>query len=542
LSAPYPSSQSLSRHPGWWLARLAVALAAAALVVSAAFLAWHVYSALGRYLPTLHAGVQLAMAAPELLGADGPRTYLILAQNEDELRPTGGFISATGLVTFDRGRITQLTFRDSYAVDDLSKPYPEPPWPLRDYMLADLWLFRDINWSPDFPTTARQAAEVYEYGRGVRVDGVIAVDQAALRYLLEGLGSVTIEATGETVSAANVIEAIRAHWQPAPGQGLTGEWWRQRKSFLGDLAAAIRRKVESGPAALDMPGLAWAIKRALDEKHILVYLLSHAEAQSTQRVSHISQAGAVEALRRLGWDGAVHQESGDYLMVVDANVGFNKASALVTKQIDYQVVLQADGSAGALATVTYRHGGARQGERCRPEIRYDPVYVQMMERCLWDYVRLYVPGGATLKQGPAIVVPAEQMLSGRATGGTVDVESAEEGKVSFGLLFVLAPGEMTSLQYAYDLPVGLVGRIDSVDEWRYDLLVQRQPGTDGAPVQVTVTLPEGASLIASEPAPAAVSGSQVKYRFDLVQDRSVSLRYQAVGVGSVGAGLAPAGE
>ena len=77
------------------------------------------------------------------LGADGPRTYLLLAQNNDELRATGGFISGAGHVTIDRGKITSLILKDSYAVDTWDQPHPEPPGPLRKYMATDLWVLRD---------------------------------------------------------------------------------------------------------------------------------------------------------------------------------------------------------------------------------------------------------------------------------------------------------------------------------------------------------------------------------------------------------------
>ncbi|HZY42070.1 MAG TPA: DUF4012 domain-containing protein, partial [Anaerolineae bacterium] len=66
--------------------------------------------------PLLRSGVDFARIAPQLLGADRPRTYLIILQNEDELRPTGGFISAAGRVTLDAGKILTLTVTDAYQV------------------------------------------------------------------------------------------------------------------------------------------------------------------------------------------------------------------------------------------------------------------------------------------------------------------------------------------------------------------------------------------------------------------------------------------
>jgi hypothetical protein len=508
-----------------------------------------------RYAPLMGMAVDGALVASDAVMGSDPVTYLILAQNDDELRPTGGFISAAGLVTLDQGRITRLKFDDSYRVDDLRKPYPEPPRPLRDYMLADLWLFRDANWSPDFPTTARKAAEMYEYGQGVRVDGVIAVDQVALRYLLEGLGPVAVESTGETITAYNVISAIRTHWAPAPGESLTGGWWRKRKSFLGELAAAVRRKLESQPGSINLVDLARTAKRALDEKHILMYPLAQgcvSSAGGPEGDCRRRQLEMAAFLERSNWDGAIRQTDGDYLMVVDANVGFNKANVLVTKQIDYEVVLQAGGSATAQASVTYHHAGTRQVERCQPEIRYDPIYARMTERCLWDYVRLYVPEGAILEEGPSVVVPDEEMLSplaetgdyrplaetgdyrplaetgdyrGRPTTGAADVGPTELNRTPFGLLFVLAPGQTIKLNYAYRLPTGTIRRQVWSGEWRYDLLVQKQPGTGAAPVQVTLVLPEGAVLTASQPEANDISGREIRYHFDLTLDRGLSLRY-----------------
>ncbi|MFH1086872.1 MAG: DUF4012 domain-containing protein, partial [Chloroflexota bacterium] len=487
----------------------------------------------GRYLPVLRAGVQLATVAPELLGAEGARSYLIIAQNEDELRPTGGYMSAAGLVTVERGQITQLRFDDSYAVDDLSKPYPDPPEALRRFMLADLWLFRDVNWSPDFPTTARIAADYYAYGRGVQVDGVVAVDQAALQYLLEGLGAVTIEATGETVSADTVIEAIRAHWAPAVYQGPTGEWWEQRKSFMGDLAAAIQHKVEAEPGSLDVMALARAAARALVERHILIYPLAPPRTESGPR--DLARAGddrspllqVAEVLRRAGWDGAIRSSAGDYLMVVDANVGFNKASAATSKRIDYHVTLDAEGGGRAQAAVETRHNGTPAEWPCRPEVRYDPAYAQHIERCLWNYARLYVPRGAVLEAGPRVVVPAEAMLSGEPTTGAVEVELAEGDRTFFGQLFLLPPGETIVMEYDYRLPVGLAQPLDSPGKWRYDLVLQKQPGAGATAVSVLVSLPEGGSVLTSWPRPAeGVTGGDIAYRFDLSEDHQVSLTYE----------------
>jgi len=138
-------------------------------------------------------GLELTGVAPQLLGADRPRTYLLLFQNEDELRATGGFVSAVGRATIDAGKIISLTVEDSYAVDDFTTPYPDAPAPMLDYMGIDLWVLRDSNWSPDFPVAARQAISLYTQTRGGTIDGVIALNQQVVEALVDGLGPLTID-------------------------------------------------------------------------------------------------------------------------------------------------------------------------------------------------------------------------------------------------------------------------------------------------------------------------------------------------------------
>ena len=110
-------------------------------------------------------------------------------------------------LTIDAGKIISLTVEDSYAVDDFTTPYPDPPAPLRDYMGIDLWVFRDSNWSPDFPVAARQAISLYTQTRGGHIDGVIAMNQKVVEALVDGFGPLTID--GQTI--ANAAGDARLH-------------------------------------------------------------------------------------------------------------------------------------------------------------------------------------------------------------------------------------------------------------------------------------------------------------------------------------------
>jgi hypothetical protein len=458
------------------------------------------------YLPSAASGLGVAKRLPGLLGAESPQTYLILTQNMDEIRPTGGYINAAGHLVVDRGEIVEFEVGDSYAVDRLSEAYPYPPDPIRQYMAADYWVLRDANWSPDFPTSARTAIALYELGRGISADGVIALDQQALVYLLRALGPLDVD--GEQVTGDNVIRLMRQHWAINPDQEL-GNWWSQRKSFMVDLSQAMRNKLEQQPESINLPALADGLQQALAEKHILVYL---------------EDPVVLDFLAKRDWTGSLHKVQGDYLMVVDANLGFNKASALVERALNYDVVLSEDGSAQVQTHLVYQHPAPKRIEDCWQEPRYDPVYEQNMERCYWNYLRLVVPAGASLISGPSMVVDGRYLLRGEPTTGEIDVLPVGPDKVSWGQLFLLAPGESLSLDYAYTLPPGTARRMG--DRWTYTLFLQKQPGTFSPPVKVTVRLPEGAQRLESQPQPEDQQGAVNRYVVSLGTDQTIEISYR----------------
>jgi hypothetical protein len=441
---------------------------------------------LDRYLPLMQTALDGGRLAPDLMGASGRQTYLILAQNNDELRATGGFISAVGTLVLDGGEIVEIAFEDSYAVDDFSQPYPDPPSPYPRYLGIDLWVFRDANWWPDFPTSAQAAVELYCISRDLDVDGVLAVDQHALQTIVAALSPLEVEGWPEPVTGENVISFIRLAWSPTDVEDWSGfdvEWWRQRKSFIGDLVGAMRAKVERSPDQVNWLALARAVLRTLDERHLQIWL-----ADST--------GPAADLLAEQGWDGAMRRSTSDYLMVVDANMGFNKVDALIQESLDYRVLVSADGT--AQATLTIRHVNRSTGEAtCDHRPHYGADYEDIMNRCYWDYLRVYAPAGSQLYAATAHPVPANQLVSGRRQGGEAEVLPAEKGKAVFASFFVLPREQETQTRFVYQLPPTALeppapGATDQ--SWRYRLLVQKQAGTHAIPLRVTLALPPGASV------------------------------------------------
>jgi hypothetical protein len=452
---------------------------------------------LDRYLPLMQTALDGGRLLPDLAGASGKRVYLVLAQNEDELRATGGFISAVGLLTLHDGQLVDVTFEDSYAVDDFSHPYPAPPSPLLRYMGSQLWVFRDANWWPDFPTSAQRALELYHISRELAVDGILAVDQRTLQTIVAALEPLEVENWPEPVTGQNVISLIRLAWSPDDAgdqSGTDGAWWVQRKRFIGDLFGALQAKVEDAPGQVNWLALSRAVFQALDERHLQIWL---ADASSP----------AAELLAEQGWDGALRPATSDYLLVVDANLGFNKANAAVQERLDYRVLVYTDGT--AQATLTARHANSSSGQAaCDPQPRYGADYADLINRCYWDYLRVYAPAGSQLYAATAHPVAADLLVTGERQTGAAEVLPKESGKAVFGSFFVLPHGQETETRFVYQLPSATLERQD--DGWRYRLFVQKQAGTDAVPLRVTLQLPPGSSVTSFTPSDTAGGGAAVQ--------------------------------
>jgi len=464
---------------------------------------------LDRYLPLLVPALKGAPVLPQFLGASAPRTYLILVQNEDEIRATGGFISAVAQVTVDRGKLVELGFLDSYLVDDFSKPYPDPPAPLTKYMLSELWLFRDSNWSPDYPTSARCAINLYAIGQGVMADGAIAIDQHAVRALIGALGPLHVKGVSEPVTGEGVIHIVREGWNL--DEQTSDGWWSRRKDSMAAVLTAVADRVQEGIGQADLARLAIAALDVLEEKHLLVY---------------VRDVEAASVVADVGWDGALAQGEGDALMVVDTNVGFNKANPLIRQEIEYAVDLSGPDEPYATLTVTHTHTLQRSDVECRHESVYGSSYQDMMERCYWSYMRVYVPLGASLVRATPHEVPAESLISERASPAHVSVGPPELGREVFATLLLVRPAEAVKTVFEYALPSRVI-RVQG-EQSAYCLGVQKQPGTRGIPIRVQIVLPPGARQVVSDPAPAETSASELVFSGTLDRDWSLCVRWQAL--------------
>lgn len=453
------------------------------------------------YLPLADEGVEVAQILPDLLGVDGQKEYLLLVQNDDERRATGGFISGVGRLSVADGQITSLDFHSSdfawrWLLEN-SELFGWPPEPLIRYMNLGYFLYRDANYWPDFPTSAEKILELYkvEYPDTPDFDGLIAIDQQFVSLLLSGTGAVFVPELDQTVDDANVVDVFRAAWNP-PEDVVTGEWFVDRKSFVGDVAKAIQERVLTDPTQLDLVAMGNAMIEAVDTRHLQIYMTDPTIAAQ---------------LSELGWDGRVTPPpNGDYLLVVDSNMGYNKANGMVEQLIDYRVDLGAESAELALR---YRHRSAERSEPCEPYTRYtgELRYQDMLDACLYNFVRIYPANGSTFIDGSVHPTSGELTISGESFDGQPFI--AEESPFHFGNFFVVSPATTLLNTYQYQLPETVVQ--DDV----YRLYLQKQAGVGTQQVHVEVTAPTDSTIQSTTPS-VTINGNIAI--FDLPFDRDLT--------------------
>jgi hypothetical protein len=422
------------------------------------------------------------MALPKLVGvsASGPQTYLVFFQNEDELRATGGFLTDVGTIVVKDGSVLSSNFEDSYALDDLTKPYPPAPWQLEKYMEANMLLLRDSNWSPDFPTSAALAEYLYAYTRFHTSDGIIAIDQHAVQMLLTVLGPINLEGISYPISSENIIAFMRQAKFESGNQPYDPT---HRKDFIAPLGEAILARITSGQT-IPLQSLANVLVDALNQKHLLL---------------QFDDPTITTLLSDQGWDGAVRPGTGDFLMVVDSNIGFTKTNAVIGSKFSYDVdltkltnpttrlrIVQTNGASGNVAC-NHLTGGILS-------------YQGWINLCYWDYLRVYGPAGTQLLDATPHAVPGEAMLDGVGVPARVDtLDEGIPGVQSYGTLLLIPIGANLETDFQFALPSKVVQVSADNKTQVYTLHVQKQPGTLAIPISICVRLPAGGALVKATP-------------------------------------------
>jgi hypothetical protein len=412
-----------------------------------------------------------------VFGHDDFKRYLVVFQNQHELRATGGFMGGYAVVDVQKGRILNIDIPSggTYDVQGQLEKNILPPAPLQ--MANSRWEFQDANWFPDFEESAKKMAWFYNETRKSSVDGVIAVNASVLQHVLAIVGDISLEEYDMTINSENVLIAIQDHVE-------TGyeEINEKPKAILGVLFEKIMERTEK-----------------LSTEDILTFVTKmHTAFKEKEMQAYFFDKNIQKEVSRFGWDGKIVDtfKGQDYLYVVNTNINGGKSDAKIVQHISHEAHIEEDGSIVNIVTIKRKHTGTK-GEKF-----YGVGNI--------DYMRVYVPQGAELVEASGFVYPEEKWFSSPRKDASMDedlkrIEKGEKihkktgtritnefGKTVFANWVITLPGETQEVKFVYRLPF-FVNRdalpINNFEKWKdqlkgqyhkrsasYSMYVQKQSG------------------------------------------------------------------
>lgn len=389
----------------------------------------------------------LIKVLPSLLGEPTEKKYLVLFQNDKELRPTGGFITSYAIFNLQHGVIKVDTNNDIYTLDNTIANHPTAPRPILQYLpKVSQWNLRDTNISPDFPTSMDNFNALYKKAGGyVPVDGIIAVDTHAFIAAMNVLGDMTVDGTTFTTKTDPRCDCPQAIYQMEAITDTPVNYVKtDRKGIIGDLMYAIMQKAFSSSPKLYWGPLFQAMITEVSQKHILF---------------DIYNTDAQKGLDALNATGRIMPFDGDYLHINDTNFGGAKSNLFLSEAVTQNYQVQNDGTIQKTVTINYKNPFAPSD--CNLE--RGGLCLNAVQR---DWLRLYVPKGSK-------IVSSE--------GSEVKMISYDElGKTVFEGFLTVRPLGTATFTITYTLPFKVANGSP------LPLMIQKQPGTDNNQYTVSI--------------------------------------------------------
>lgn len=396
---------------------------------------------------------------PKLMGEPTEQRYLVLFQNDKELRPTGGFLTAYAQFRFVHGKPILEKADDIYALDAALKTKYPATREINTFHKGVYNLFiRDSNLSPDFRESMQQFEAMYNNTSGKEhIDGIIAVDTHVLVEALKILGP--IRASGRTFTAETDkrCDCPQAVYELEDYSSRPVNYVReQRKDEIGVLLQEILRMALGVSPSKYWGSLFQMLIAEINQKHVLAYVhdpASQKAIESFNMAGRIMTASETASLLKYK-----ENEGWDYLHINNSNMAGAKSNMFVSDKVTKDTTVNADGTVTTKLTIDYKNPfpgsdcGLESGGLC-------------LNAPLRDWIRIYVPKGSKLKEAKGSLSPKDNRPADMTTYDSL-------GKTVFEGFIIINPQGTARLEVTYVSPVKVQGQ--------YNLLIQKQPGTNGS--------------------------------------------------------------
>lgn len=437
------------------------------------------------------------------LGDIHPQTYLVLLENNDEMRLGGGFIGSFVLVTLNDGRLTQMDFHDVYEYDGQYRKHQDVPvHELRG--LTNEWRMRDSNISADFALSAQKAAWFLEEEGGPGVDGVIGVNLSSAQSFLQVTGALSLPSLSKALSGED-LPSVLATLVESKTYGTTTP-----KAVLGELINAFTEKATDPVMATELFASAWS---ETQKKSISFY---HKDPSVQALVESMGMSGALPDLNALTAEEGAEVDS---FMPLFTDIGGNKTGRYVKTALTHNTQILEDGSVVVTVEMTRVHTFTNDTELALKDT------LESYGFTAWNDALLYTLGKAENKTGIRIYIPeGAQLLE---TQGLYKDEvqffyDPVEDHSYFYFDQSLEPGEAQTVTLQWALPWKFQGEFQE-----YNFAWFKQPGLKNLSITKTVTAPSDILLSGTPEATETQDGADYTYHEDsMAGDLELTLLYR----------------
>lgn len=376
----------------------------------------------------------------------GDKRFLVFFQNNNELRPTGGFLGTYGDLLVRDGNIRKMTISSIYDLDGQLDEVITPPQQL--LAVNNRWYLRDSNWFFDFPTSARKMISFYEKEGGETPDLVMALTPELIIEILKVTGPIPMPTYGVTLSSENFIETTQLVTSIQYDREIN-----KPKQMLADFFPLMLQTISS-----------------LNLEQKLRTLEIFQQSFTKKQVQLYSPNGELQSnIESFGWGGKISDTDRDYLAIVQTNLGGTKTDQYIKNELELSTEIAEDG--GVINTLVLTRKNTLLQSDSMTNTSYLKFFVPQGSELIETsgFSAFELPTGIVTGQIDSDIAAIEQHTSRSVSNGTYI--GKENGKSTFGNWLITKGGETKQVTLKYRLPFTL----NNVD--RYSIMFQRQSGT-----------------------------------------------------------------
>lgn len=375
-----------------------------------------------------------------LLGTSKPTSYLILLGNDAEMRANGGFAGSYAKLIINYPK-TDLSFQDIYVPNGQLQGYVAPPTPIQEAFQHGTWQLANADWEPDFPTAASSIRWFMEKGGEINPDNLLILNLTTIKKILDVVGSFTVPEYEAQITPDNLYLFLQGKTEVGFFPGST-----QKKDTLTAVGQALKKDILQLPL----------------NKKIQIAQILYQDLVNQNIVVNSTDPDFQAFLEQENFAGKLTANTLDTYLLVEANLGANKANAYVQRETTHHISFS-DHQASHAAIVKFHNSSPEANPN--PPFHYGGDYIA--------YLRFYIPPNA---QNISIIARSETTKQPPTNEIKTNISSKYD-LTEIGFWQTTPAQNETTVTLSYTLPI-------SKDH--YSLTILKQHGLVSSPQTITI--------------------------------------------------------